>query len=159
MKSQQRRQVVIPKENAVFRMDKNGEWHNEHGRFEHPRIIKYFNSAIRKDDQGFYVYQSTDEVEEKVYFPYEETALFVFDLKAKDDNLELLLNTTTTMTLDPAALFEKDDQLYLTGEGGDLIKFSSRALLKISKFLKEDNGQLCLCVGKQQFPIGPADSQ
>ena len=49
--------IVIPKENAVFRMDGNGIWHNEHGRFEHPKIINHFNRSIQKDEQGYFLSQ------------------------------------------------------------------------------------------------------
>ena len=77
------KQIIIPKENAVFRMDGNGVWHNEHGKIEHPKIIKYFHQSIGKDDRGYFVFQTTDEFEEKVYFPYEETAMFVFDILFK----------------------------------------------------------------------------
>ncbi len=58
-------------------MDANGIWHNEHGRFEHPKIINHFNRSIQKDDLGYFLSQMIDEAkEEKVYFPYEETAVF-----------------------------------------------------------------------------------
>ncbi|MCP4022082.1 MAG: MFS transporter permease, partial [Desulfobacteraceae bacterium] len=65
-----KKQIIIPKEDAVFWMDKHGIWHNEHGPFEHPKIIKYFNASIQKDDQGYYVNQATGEFEEKVYFSF-----------------------------------------------------------------------------------------
>jgi len=49
--------IVIPKENAVFWMDGNGDWRNEHGRFRKKKIIDYFNAAIHKDENGYYVCQ------------------------------------------------------------------------------------------------------
>jgi hypothetical protein len=134
------KQIIIPKEKAVFRLDKNGIWHNEHGKFEHPKIISYFHKSIRKDDQGYHVFQIRDGYEEKVYFPYEDTALFVFDLKGTDT---LVLNTTDTLALDPAQLFTRNDNLYVqTPE--HCIKFGQRALMKISRLLVEKQDRLFL---------------
>jgi hypothetical protein len=132
------KQIIVPKENAVFWMDKNGIWHNEHGKFEHPKIIAYFHKSIRKDDQGYHVYQIRDGCEEKVYFPYEDTALFVVDLK---DNQTLVLNTTDTLPLDPSQLFTRDDSLYIdTPE--HCIKFGQRALMKLARLLEEKEDRL-----------------
>jgi hypothetical protein len=134
------KQIIVPKENAVFWMDKNGIWHNEHGKFEHPKIIAYFHKSIRKDDQGYHVYQIRDGCEEKVYFPYEDTALFVVDLK---DNQTLVLNTTDTLPLDPSRLFTRDDNLYIdTPE--HCIKFGQRALMKLARLLEEKEDRLFL---------------
>lgn len=134
------KQIVIPKEKAVFRLDKNGIWHNEHGKFEHPKIIAYFHKSIRKDDQGYHVFQVRDQCEEKVYFPYEDTALFVFDLKETNT---LVLNTTETIPLDPSRLFTRNDNLYMqTPE--HCIKFGQRALMKLSRMLMEKQDRLFL---------------
>ncbi|HSL61449.1 MAG TPA: MFS transporter permease [Desulfotignum sp.] len=133
-------QIVVPREDAVFRLDKNGIWHNAHGKFEHPKIIAYFHKSIRKDDQGYHVFQIRDGCEEKVYFPYEDTALFVFDLKGTDT---LVLNTTETLPLAPSQLFTWNDNLYLqTPE--HRIKFAQRALLKLSRRIVEKDEQLFL---------------
>jgi len=51
-------------------MDAEGNWHNEHGKFEHPGIIKHFNTSICKDEDGYFVSQSHSGIEEKVYFIY-----------------------------------------------------------------------------------------
>lgn len=137
---QKLREIIVSKEDAVFWMDKNGVWRNEHGKFEHPRIIKYFNSAIRKDEKGYHVHQQTQTCIEKVYFHHEDTALFVMDIKPDDAN-HLLLNTGETILLDPSRLFLKADNLYLqTPE--HWIKFMERALLKMSRFMAEKEGQL-----------------
>lgn len=134
------KQIVIPKEKAVFRLDKNGIWQNEHGKFEHPKIIAYFHKSIRKDDQGYHVFQVRDQCEEKVYFPYEDTALFVFDIKGTDT---LVLNTTQTIPLDPSQLFIRNDNLYMqTPE--HCIKFGQRALMKLSRMLMEKQDRLFL---------------
>jgi hypothetical protein len=151
MPSQKRKKIVVSKENAVFGMDKNGCWYNEHGKFEHPKIIKYFNASIKKDENGYYVHQVTDEYEEKVYFPYEDTALFVCDVKEKEDIL-LILNTRDTVLLEPEQLFTREDNLYLqTSE--HRIKFTSSALLKISKFMEEKDGQLFFTISGRVCPV------
>ncbi len=132
--------IIIPNENAVFWMDENGFWHNEHGKFEHPKIIAYFHKSIRKDDQGYHVYQIRDGCEEKVYFPYEDTALFVVDLKGTDT---LVLNTTDTIPLDPSRVFIQNDNLYIqTPE--HRIKFGQRALIKLSGHIEEKGDRLFL---------------
>jgi hypothetical protein len=141
--------IVIPKEKAVFWLDMNGIWHNEHGKFEHPKIISYFHKSIRKDDNGYHVFQIRDQCEEKVYFPYEDTALFVFDIKGTDT---LVLNTTDTLPLDPARLFTRNDNLYMqTPE--HCIKFGQRALMKISRLLVEKNDQLFLVLNSTAHKI------
>lgn len=132
------KQIVIPKEEAVFWLDQNGIWHNEHGKFEHPKIIQYFHSSIRKDENGYHVHQVSDMGEERVYFRYEDTALFVFDMKGTDT---LVLNTTETLPLDPAQLFTEGDHLYVdTGE--HRIRFTDRPLLKLSRLLAEKEERL-----------------
>ncbi len=151
MVSEKKKQIIIPKEDAVFWMGKNGDWYNEHGKFEHPKIIKYFNSSIRKDETGYYIYQETEDHEEKVYFPYEDTAFFVLDIKINEDIL-LILNNTDIIKLDPEQLFSRDDSLYLqTPE--HRIKFKDRALLKISKFIDEKEGQLLFKIKGKTYPV------
>lgn len=143
-----RKEIIVSKEDAVFWMDKNGNFCNEHGKFEHPKIIKYFNSAIRKDKAGYYVHQVSDEFEEKVYFSYEDTALFVLDLIIREEDMTLTLNNGETMQINEGRLFIKDDNLYFqTPE--HRIKFFPRALVKISKFLEEKQGQLFLVFNGQ----------
>ena len=95
--------VTIPKENAVFWLDKDGFWHNRHGKFEHPRIIAYFHGAIRRDEQGYHLCQQREEVLEKVYFHYEDTALFIFDIRPERAHA-LLLNTGREIPMDPSHL-------------------------------------------------------
>ncbi len=153
MGTEKLRQIIIPKEKAVFRMDANGDWHNEHGKFEHPKIIQYFNRSIRKDENGYYVHQKTDEFEEKVYFPYEDTAIFAVDLIQEDNkDLVIVLNTGQSVNFTGQVLFTENDNLYL--EIPDhLVKFSQRALLKISSFLEEKNGRLFLCINGKDYPV------
>lgn len=145
------RKVVIPKESAVFWMDREGNWHNEHGKFEHPKITRFFHKSIQKDGEGYFVAQATDEFEEKVYFRYEDTALFVFNI-AVSDQIYLNLNTEQTLILDPENLVQKDDSLYVRTTN-HLIKFSQKALVKISKYLEEKEDQLYLSFNDSTWEI------
>jgi hypothetical protein len=149
--AKKKKQIIISKEDAVFWMGENGDWYNEHGKFEHPKIIKHFHASIQKDKDGYYLYQETDEHEEKVYFPYKDTAVFVFDIKEGKDIL-LKLNNNDTIKLDPEQLFEKDDKLFLKTDD-HLVKFTDRALLKISKFLQEEKGQLFFQIKGMSYPV------
>jgi hypothetical protein len=123
-------EIVVPREKALFRLDGRGRWCNAYGVFRNRRISDYFHSAIRRDAGGYYVCQESDNRIEKVYFPYEDTALFVVDVVMAEE-IRLLLNTRRQLPLDPAALFVSGDCLYLT-RGGERIKFSERALLKLA---------------------------
>ncbi|MCP4718492.1 MAG: MFS transporter permease [Desulfobacteraceae bacterium] len=143
--------IIVPREEAVFWMDKNGVWHNEHGKFEHPKIIRHFNLSIRKDDLGYYLSQATDEVEEKVYFPHEDTALFVVDISLEKKHI-MTLNTTEIMPLEPGQLFTQNDSLYVqTPE--HCIKFSQHALIKLSRHMEEIEGRLCLRLNQTTHTI------
>lgn len=148
----QHKTIIIPKEKAVFRMDANGIWHNEHGRFEHPKIINHFNRSIQKDDLGYFLSQMIDEaMEEKVYFPYEETAVFVVDIRSTD-TITLVLNTAVKLPLDPDNLFIQNDSLYLHTTD-HLIKFSQQALAKMARFLDEDENGMVLNLGGTTWPV------
>ena len=142
---------VIPKEEAVFRLDKNGCWHNEHGAFEHKKIIKFFHSAIKKDKQGYFLEQKYGEFKEKVYFPYEDTAIFVFDVII-DDDITLVLNTGKHLKLNPHLIFLKDDNLYMN-QYGERIKFVKRGLLEISKIIEEEKDLYIIRVKNTKYRI------
>ena len=146
-----KKEIIIPKEDAVFWMDARGRWQNEHGAFEHTKIIDYFHSSIRKDDQGYYLFQESDDHDEKVYFRYKDTALFVFDVIVGDD-IVLVLNTKKRMKLQPENLSIKEDSLYLH-DGGDLIKFAERGLMKISDLLEDIEDQLYIRVNNKKYKI------
>ena len=154
MESKRARQVVISKEDAVFWMDENGVWHNEHGKFEHPRIIKYFNASIQKDAKGYFVAQSTDLVEEKVYFKFQKTAVFAVNVRQGPGPALLVgLNTGNTVELDPKNLMVEGDSLYLKTDE-HLVKFTSNALLKLSGYLKEnEDGQLVFSFNGTDWPV------
>ena len=145
------RTTIVPKEEAVFWMDKNGNWHNEHGKFEHPKIIRHFNRSIQKDEQGYHLSQITDESEEKVYFPHEDTALFVVNI-CLENEVVLTLNTSASLRLDPAQLFTRDDSLYLQTPD-HCIKFSQHALVKFSRHMEEVDGKLCFMENHSPHPI------
>ncbi|MGD9826702.1 MFS transporter permease [Desulfobacter sp.] len=150
--AQSKKQNIIPKEQAVFWMDRDGTWHNEHGKLAHPKIIKYFNQSIHKDDQGYFLCQTMNDVEEKVYFPYQDTAVFVVDLVKKDTGIELTLNTLDIIALDPGALYIEEDALFMETEA-HLVKFTQKALARMSSFLTETSQGLALNIGRTQTVI------
>lgn len=153
----EKKQIIIPREDSVFWMDKNGTWHNEHGRFEHPKIIHYFNRSIQKDDQGYFLGQTMDGtedgVQEKVYFPCEDTAVFVVDFVVKDnDTIDLALNIGEKCCLEPAGLFIRNDSLFAQTPD-HLIKFNQQSLVKLSSLLDETDQGMALTLGSQVYII------
>lgn len=148
---------IIPKEKAVFWLDNEGNWQNEHGRFEHPKIIRFFHASIQKDADGYFVCQTTETFEEKVYFRYEDTALFVFEIHFRDQ-IELVLNTGKTMILNPEQLAHRDDFLYLITPD-HRIKFNQKTLISLSKHLEEKNGCLWLNFNDQRWKIKSLDQK
>jgi len=150
MKKEQR-EIIIPKEKAIFWLDKNGRWHNVHGEFEHKKIIDYFHSSIKKDPNGYYLSQKREDVQEKVYFHYEDTALFAVDL-IKDNDITLILNTQKQVELKPRNLFIRGDNLYMR-IGEETIKFAERGLMKISDLLEYDNDQYFIRVKNRRYKI------
>jgi hypothetical protein len=144
-------EVVIPKEKAVFWMDGRGRWWNRHGPFEHKRIIDHFNRSIRRDEDGYYVSQVRGEIREKVYFPYEDTPLYIVRV-LPEAPLRLDLNTGDVIFLDPAALFVKSDQLYHI-RGDERIKFSDRALLAIAPLIEEKADGMSIRIDNRVWPI------
>ena len=144
-------EIVIPKEKAAFWLDKNGCWHNQHGEFEHRKIIDYFHSAIKKDKQGYYLYQERGPFREKVYFHYEDTALFAVDL-IREPDLMLILNTGQRIKLRPKSLFIKNDSLYMKS-GTEIIKFTTRGLLNVSDLLVFEDETYLIRVKNRKYRI------
>ncbi len=153
----QLKEIVIEKEDAVFRLDANGRWHNQHGRFQHKKVIDYFHACIKKDQRGFFLSQEKENCIEKVYFPYEETAYFVFDVKVGND-IMLLLNTKQHLKLDPGQLYIKNDNLY-TRNGEDIIKFTDRSMMKIAALMEDRNDGYAFVFQNKQYPIKKIDDK
>ena len=132
-------EVVISKEDAVFWMDGNGRWRNAHGEFQHKKVNEFFHTSIEKDDGGYFLRQDRGDVVEKVYFRYEETAVFVFDV-ILDEDIVLVLNTGRRIRLEPDRLSVKGDSL-LMHAGNEVFKFTDRSMMKIGRFIDEKDGQ------------------
>ena len=145
------REITIPKERAIFWLDKHGRWHNAHGEFEHKKIIDYFHSSIKKDKNGYYLFQERENLREKVYFRYEDTALFAADLIRSDD-ITLILNTKKHIKLKPRNLFIRGDDLYMQ-MGNETIKFIERGLIKISDLLEYENDQYFIRIKNRRYKI------
>ena len=151
MMKKKRTEIIIPKDRAIFWLDKNGRWHNVHGEFQHKKIIDYFHSSIQKDEKGYYLFQERGNLREKVYFHYEDTALFAVDL-IKDENITLILNTKKQIKLKPKNLFTRNDNLYMR-LGQETIKFSDRGLMKISDLLEFKDQQYFIKVKNKRYRI------
>ena len=144
-------EVVIPREKAVFRLDARGRWCNRHGVFRNRRICDHFHAAIRRDAAGYHLRQELPDRVEKVYFPYEDTALFVVRV-ALGDPVELTLNTRRRVALDPALLFVRGESLYLTLEG-ERVKFTERATLKLAEAMEFTPEGYAIRTGERVHPI------
>ena len=150
--------IEIPAEEAVFWLDANGIWHNSDGKFRHKKIIDYFHASIRRDDKGYYLYQAHEHYSEKVYFKYEDTALFVFDVRPQTDIL-LVLNTKKQVRLRPRNMFIKNDSLYMR-LGDEIIKFAEQGLMKIAPFLEEDDDGLFIRSKNRSYRLAaPAEKK
>ena len=144
-------EIVIPKDKAVFWLDKNGRWHNAHGEFQHKKIIAYFNASIKRDQNGYYLFQERGNLREKVYFHYEDTALFAVDL-VENDHITLILNTQKHVRLKPKNLFTQNDSLYMR-LGNENIKFAERGLMKISYLLEFSDDRYFIKVNNRRYRI------
>jgi len=144
--------MTIPKEKTVFRLDKNGVWYNGNEKFTNRKIINYFHSMIKKDEDGFYLGQEHTHYIEKVYFPYEETPLFVFRIIQTDESLFLHLNTGENIKLEPEALFVRKDTLYAQN-GDDLIKFSENAMIALADYMDDENDQYAIIVDGKKYTL------
>ena len=151
MKTDTDSEIVISKEDAVFWMDGNGRWHNQHGEFEHKKVVAYFNRSIGYDADGYFVSQVRGDIQEKVYFPYQETALFVVDIVQNGD-LELLLNTQKQVPLNPEKLFIRNDNLFMHFEN-QLIKFTDRSMIKLSDRFDDANGKFTIHLNGNRYTL------
>ncbi|MGD8369070.1 MAG: MFS transporter permease [Desulfobacterales bacterium] len=149
--------ITIPREKAVFRLDQNGRWRHGEEKFTNQKIIQYFHSRIRKDEDGFFLHQEHSQYIEKVYFPYEDTPLFVF--RITDDTPPLLfLNTGERLPLEPEKLFVKGDILY-TLRDGDFVRFSQDCMLAISRRLDLVDGDYVIEMDGKKRVIPRAEEE
>jgi hypothetical protein len=153
--SEKIKEIVIDKDQAVFWLDANGCWQNENGKFRHKKIIDYFHSCIKRDQQGYYLYQQNGNRAEKVYFPYEDQALFVMGVIRQDD-IRLVLNTKKQIKLKPRKLFTKNDCLYMH-MGEEIIKFAEQGLMQIAPFLEAENKRLFIRIKNRRYAIPALD--
>jgi hypothetical protein len=143
--------IEIPRDKAVFWLDANGRWHNSDGKFRHKKIIDYFHSSIQRDHKGYHLYQAHENYIEKVYFHYEDQALFVFDVLL-ENGITLVLNTQKRINLKPRNLFIKNDSLYMRLDN-ETIKFSEQGLIKIAPSLEEEGDQLFIRSRDRRYRI------
>lgn len=144
-------ELIIPKEKAIFWLDKHGFWHTKMGRFENQKIIAQFHSSIKKDENGYYLEQEHRYFREKVYFPYEDTALFVFHV-LKGDEIVLVLNTGKKVKLKPRRLFIIGDFLYMY-MGEERVKFAEMALISIADYMEDEDGSFFIRVKGRRYII------
>jgi len=134
-------------------MDGQGVWRNRHGRFRRKKIIDHFNAAIRRDGEGFYVCQERDDILEKVYFPYEDTAWFAVTVDLGQDPPQLGLNTGRVIDLVPENLYTRNDGLFMVHDDLGLVKFAERALLAVAGCLRgEEDAPLFVLQGRE-YPL------
>ena len=145
------KEIIISKDEAIFWLDEKGRWNNVHGAFEHKKIIDHFHTSIQKDKDGYYLSQIIGDNKEKVYFHFEDTALFVFDV-IKEKDIILVLNTKKKIKLRPRKLFIKDDHLYMQ-VGEERIKFNERGMMKISDLIQCDNDRYYIKVKNRRYEI------
>ena len=143
--------IEISADEAVFWLDANGNWHNADGKFRHKKIIDYFHASIRRDDKGYHLYQAHEHYQEKVYFHYEDKALFVFDVLPQADII-LVLNTKRKVKLRPRKLFISNDSLYMHLDD-EIVKFAEQGLMKIAPSLEEDGEGLLIRSKNRRYRI------
>ena len=151
----QKKEKVISKEKAVFWLDKHGFWHNEHGKFQHKKIIDYFHTSINRDRDGYFLSQENEQFIEKVYFPHEDTALFVFNV-IPGEEIVLVLNTKKQIKLDPEKLFMQNDSLYMHF-GNEIIKFAEHGLLKIADLMENEDDRYFIRVKNKRYEVKRRD--
>jgi hypothetical protein len=142
---------IIPREKAVFSLDKNGNWRSDGEKFRNQRIINYFHALIKKDADGFFLEQEHEDFIDKVYFPYEDTAFFV-NRVIERDGLILCTNTGKQIELDPEKLLIRNDDLYFQN-GEDLIKFKENALLALAGYMDDMNDQFFIHIDGKRYLI------
>ncbi|MDP2908678.1 MAG: MFS transporter permease, partial [Nanoarchaeota archaeon] len=142
--------IIIPKEEATFWLDNQRKLHNERGEFQHKEIIDFFHSNIKKDKTGYYISQTYKGVREKVYFRYEDTALFVFDV-VKEEGITLELNTKKTLKLNPKRFFLQNEDIYIK-VGKEKAKFVGRGMERLADLLEYD-GCFWITLDEREYRI------
>jgi hypothetical protein len=145
------KEIVVSKDDAVFWLDKHGRWNNEHGEFQHKKIIDFFHASIRRDKDGYYLSQFDGNCREKVYFHFEDTALFVVDV-IRGNDIVLVLNTKKQVKLRPRRLSVKDDSLYMH-MGEERVKFSPDSLVKLSHLMEYTDDRYFITVKGRRYRI------
>ncbi len=46
--NQDMKEVVVTRDEAVFWMDENSHWHNQHGAFQHPKVMYYMGTLVKR---------------------------------------------------------------------------------------------------------------
>ena len=152
MANEQKPIMTVPKEKALFRLDRNGVWFHGEEKFTNKKIINYFHSIIKKDKDGYFLKQEHKNFIEKVYFPYEDTPLFVFHIIKRDDGLILCLNTGENIKLDPEKLIMKNDNLYVQNDE-DLIKLNANALISLAGHMDDVDDQYVININGKRHLI------
>ena len=115
------------------------------------RIIDFFHASIKNDKDGYFLEQIRGEFKEKVYFPYEDTALFVFEI-ITNDNIILNLNTGKEVKLDPTQLLIKSDHLYMLYKD-ETIKFTEKSMIAISHFIEDTDEGFYIRIKDKKYKI------
>lgn len=63
--AQKVKEIVIPRQEAVFWLDSRGYWRNAGGKFRKKKIIDHFHSCISRDENGYFLYQQKGDVFEE----------------------------------------------------------------------------------------------
>jgi len=129
MANEQKPVMIIPKEKAVFRLDKNGVWHIDDEKFTNKKIINYFHSMIKKDKDGYFLEQ-----------------------KHKHFIEILCLNTGENIKLEPEKLLMKNDNLYIQNDE-DLIKLNANALFSLADYMDDVDDQYVINIDGKRYLI------
>jgi len=68
------------------------------------------------------------------------------------EELFVVLNTAETIKLEPENVLAKADSLYMQTQD-HLIKFKTRAMMKLSKYLDERDGRFFLTIKGKEYQI------
>ena len=154
---------VVSKERSEIRLSERGHWFHRQEPFENENIIRFFHRAIRKDESGrYYLYNTFEGNEEKVYFEVEDTAFFVWRVKFDRGSgvFRITLNTGSEETLDVHSLHEDArGVMYCLLSDGDRARFNPRSLQQLSEHAVMDGDAIFIDVkGERIFLSGRGDT-